>query len=78
MFEQVAIMDHEPRSGEEVRLRRGDAVWVAGNHWNGVSKGTNSETGQVGLYPVYKTREKIKVAGFPIYPHVKVRRSNTR
>ena len=28
--------------------------------------------GKVGLYPVYKTREKIKVADFPTYTRVKV------
>ena len=65
-------MDHEPRNEDQLLLRKGDVVWPAGNHWNGVGKGRRAATGEVGLYPVYKTRDKVKVEDFPTYPHIKV------
>ena len=69
---QVAVMDHAPRSKDEIVLKKGDVVGVAGNHWNGVNKGKNKRTKRVGLYPEFKTREKIKIVEFPTYPQVKL------
>ena len=38
----------------------------------GRERGRNLRTNRVGLYPEYKTREKIKIAKLPTYSHVKV------
>lgn len=70
--QQEAIMDHLPRNKNEIELRKGDVIGVAGNHWTGVNKGKNKRTNRVGLYPEYKTKEKVKVAEFPTYPNVKL------
>lgn len=35
-------------------LKVGDQISVAGNHWDGYSKGRNLRTNQVGLYPSFK------------------------
>ena len=70
--QQVAVMDHAPRGKDEIALRKGDVVGVAGNHWNGVNKGKNKRTNRVGLYPEFKTKEKIKIVDFPTYPQVKL------
>ena len=70
--QQVAIMDHHPRSKQEMELRKGDVLGVAGNHWNGYNKGRNHRTNRVGLYPEYKTKENHRIVDFPTYPHVKV------
>jgi len=44
---QVAAKDHKPRTAHEIELKVGDIIGVAGNHWNGLSKGTNRRTNQV-------------------------------
>uniref|UniRef100_A0A1I7XK46 Alpha-(1,6)-fucosyltransferase n=1 Tax=Heterorhabditis bacteriophora TaxID=37862 RepID=A0A1I7XK46_HETBA len=53
--EQVAIENHEPENQNEIELQVGDTVGVAGNHWDGYSKGNNRRTGKTGLYPSYKS-----------------------
>ena len=36
---QVALVEHQPRPNtDELELRPGDRVGVAGNHWDGYSK----------------------------------------
>ncbi|CAJ0577233.1 unnamed protein product, partial [Mesorhabditis spiculigera] len=63
--EQVAIEDHLPERDAEIELKVGDAVGLAGNHWDGFSKGTNRRTQKVGLYPSYKVVERWRVIDFP-------------
>lgn len=70
--QQVAIMDHHALNREEIEIKVGDTIGVAGNHWNGFNKGRNHRGGRVGLYPQYKTREKVKITDFPTYDHVKL------
>lgn len=65
---QVAMADHEPQTGSEISLRVGDVVGIAGNHWDGFSKGKNRRTGQEGLYPSYKAQELVDVFEMPNYP----------
>ncbi len=58
----VALFDHEPfKAPEEIELRRGDFVSLAGNHWNGFSKGRNHRTNQIGLFPSFKVKDVIQV-----------------
>ena len=60
---------HTAQEGsKEISLSPGDKIGIAGNHWNGYSKGTNRRTGAVGLYPSYKVRDVISIASFPTYP----------
>ena len=40
----------------------GDLVSIAGNHWDGFSKGTNRKLRQTALYPSYKVQEVVDVA----------------
>ena len=47
-------------------------IGVAGNHWNGFNKGRNHANNRIGLYPEYKTKEKIKIVTFPTYPQVEL------
>lgn len=44
---QQVIIAHKPRSAEELELRLGDELILAGNHWNGSSTGTNLRTNKV-------------------------------
>ncbi len=53
----VAIRDHDPFSSFEIELKKGDIIGLAGNHWNGFSKGTNTRTNKVGLFPSYKVKD---------------------
>ncbi|GFO27528.1 alpha-(1,6)-fucosyltransferase [Plakobranchus ocellatus] len=46
----------------------GDNVGIAGNHWDGFSKGTNHRTGMSGLFPSYKTEDVVVKVAMPTYP----------
>ena len=67
---QIAIYEHKPKSSNEIELKPGDTIGVAGNHWDGWSKGTNHrlKPRKAGLYPSYKVVEKVDVAKMPTYP----------
>uniref|UniRef100_A0A646QIG9 Alpha-(1,6)-fucosyltransferase n=1 Tax=Hemiscolopendra marginata TaxID=943146 RepID=A0A646QIG9_9MYRI len=60
-----AIYSHTPMRPDEIALEPGDLIGIAGNHWNGFSKGVNRRTKQQGLYPSYKAINKIDVVEFP-------------
>ncbi|KAL3873263.1 hypothetical protein ACJMK2_036400 [Sinanodonta woodiana] len=65
------IMDvrepHDPKEQNEIRLDWNDSVAIAGNHWNGYSKGRNRRTGETGLFLAYKVKDKLKRAKMPLY-----------
>ncbi|CAI4226749.1 unnamed protein product [Auanema sp. JU1783] len=63
--EQIIVEDYFPRRTEELELRAGDVVGIAGNHWDGFSKGQNRRTGKTGLYPSYKAIENWRIVDFP-------------
>ncbi|XP_076274211.1 alpha-(1,6)-fucosyltransferase 8 [Rhynchophorus ferrugineus] len=63
----IAVYPHEPKRQAEMQIAVGDLIGVAGNHWNGFSKGRNLRTNQNGLYPSFKMKDKIEVAKFPVY-----------
>ncbi|XP_051954497.1 alpha-(1,6)-fucosyltransferase [Xyrauchen texanus] len=65
---QIAIYPHEPRSADDIPLEPGDVIGVAGNHWDGYSKGVNRKLVRTGLYPSYKVKEKIETVKYPTYP----------
>lgn len=50
-----AILNHTAKKGtNEIDINVGDLIGLAGNHWNGFSKGKNMRTGITGLFPSYK------------------------
>lgn len=65
---QIAIYPHQPRNSDDIPLEPGDLIGVAGNHWDGYSKGINRKMGRTGLYPSYKVKEKIETVKYPTYP----------
>ncbi|XP_052001997.1 alpha-(1,6)-fucosyltransferase-like [Xyrauchen texanus] len=65
---QIAIYPHQLRNSDDIPLEPGDVIGVAGNHWDGNSKGINRKTGRTGLYPSYKVKEKIETVKYPTYP----------
>ncbi|KRX16934.1 Alpha-(1,6)-fucosyltransferase [Trichinella nelsoni] len=72
----TALMDHKPEGPDEIELKIGDRIGIAGNHWNGYSKGVNRRTQKSGLYPSYKVEEAWNLAETPydwIYPFKIVR-----
>lgn len=40
----ISVMDHQPKNAEQIAIKTGDLVGIAGNHWNGFSKGKNVRT----------------------------------
>lgn len=75
---QVALYAHEPQNGDEIAFQPGDLIGVAGNHWDGYSKGTNRRTGtRSGLYPSYKVENKVEIAKMPLYKEADSHRMET-
>lgn len=66
----IAMLPHHPKNDEEIALNIGDLIEVAGNHWNGFSKGRNTRTDRFGLYPSFKVVDKIETVKFPKYSNV--------
>ncbi|KAL1455011.1 hypothetical protein WDU94_009137 [Cyamophila willieti] len=66
----IAVLPHTPKDPSEMELVIGDRISVAGNHWNGYSKGTNLRTNQLALYPTFKVVPHVETAEFPTYPQV--------
>lgn len=62
---QEVIYPHSRAHSGELDLQPGDVIGVAGNHWDGFNKGRNHRTNRIGLYPEYKTKEKLKIVKFP-------------
>lgn len=62
---------HVAQNDKEIDLQPGDLVGIAGNHWNGYSKGRNQRNGKSGLYPSYKVKDKIVRVSLPTYPLAK-------
>ena len=63
-----ALWPHRPKRGsEELALRVGDVVGIAGNHWDGWGKGKHHGSGVKGLFPAYKMEDVHDVVDFPTY-----------
>ncbi|KAJ3646334.1 hypothetical protein Zmor_023926 [Zophobas morio] len=69
----IAVLPHDPKKPGEMSVIAGDLIGVAGNHWNGFSKGRNLRTNQIALYPSFKVNDKIETAKFPTYAEVNKR-----
>uniref|UniRef100_A0A1B0GKV9 Alpha-(1,6)-fucosyltransferase n=2 Tax=Lutzomyia longipalpis TaxID=7200 RepID=A0A1B0GKV9_LUTLO len=65
-----AVIPHSPRNSREITIQKNDLISIAGNHWNGFSKGKNTRTNQMGLFPSFKVVDKVEVAEFPTYKTV--------
>lgn len=65
------VIPHKPRNHDEMHMNVGDLIGVAGNHWDGFSKGRNIRTSEVGLFPSFKVKDKVETADFPRYENVK-------
>ncbi|RWS16742.1 hypothetical protein B4U79_03486 [Dinothrombium tinctorium] len=64
---QIAVLSHKVREKDEINFKVGDIIGIAGNHWNGYSKGLNRRTLESGLYPGFKTIEQVKTAFFKVF-----------
>ena len=65
-----AIEDHNRLSDKELDFKKGDLLGIAGNHWDGFSKGMHRGSSQSGLYPSYKVVNDIVAVKMPTYPEV--------
>jgi glycoprotein 6-alpha-L-fucosyltransferase len=65
-----AVVSHTPKNKDEIYLKVGDLVGIAGNHWDGYSKGKLATSHKSGLFPSYKTINKIERVKMPTYPEV--------
>ncbi|EDV29440.1 uncharacterized protein TRIADDRAFT_49632 [Trichoplax adhaerens] len=67
MHRHKAIYPHAARRQGEIDLAVGDIIAVAGNHWDGYSKGRVQGKGWDGLYPSYKTEDVPDIGDFAAY-----------
>ena len=74
--DQQAVISHRGRNNKELDLRVGDRIGVAGNHWDGWSKGLNKRTVHPGLYPSFKVQDVVDVAEMPTYPQANNNNNN--
>lgn len=75
---QKALYDHKARpDNQEISFEAGDTIGIAGNHWDGYSKGINRRTRQQGLYPSYKVEEIVNSVEFSHFPEVENIKSNS-
>lgn len=65
-----AIYPHKSQGGSQIGLYVGDRIGIAGNHWDGYSKGVNHRGGGDGLFPSYKVEDVMEVEDFPTYDEV--------
>ncbi|KAE8752245.1 hypothetical protein FOCC_FOCC001038 [Frankliniella occidentalis] len=65
-----AAQSHFAQKPEEIDLKIGDPVSVAGNHWDGFSRGRNLRTNLQGLFPSFKVEDRVEAVKFPTYPEV--------
>ncbi|KAJ8909854.1 hypothetical protein NQ315_013340 [Exocentrus adspersus] len=72
----VAALPHKPKRNGEMSIEVGDSIGIAGNHWNGFSKGRNLRTNQVAFYPSFKVKDKIETAKFPTYTEIYKKKGN--
>ena len=66
-----ATEPHKGMSKNELSFEVDDLLGIAGNHWDGYSKGTHRKSGKSGLYPSYKVVNDIVSVKMPTYPEVK-------
>lgn len=65
-----AIYPHKAQDSSQINLDVGDKIRIAGNHWDGYSKGVNHRQGGDGLFPSYKVEDVMEVEDFPTYDGV--------
>ena len=65
------VEPHLAQNDNEIDLQPGDLVGIAGNHWDGYSKGRNQRNGKSGLYPSYKVKDTVVRVKLPTYPLAK-------
>lgn len=62
----MAVLDHSKANARrgEIVFRKGDLLGIAGNHWDGFSRGVNRRTLQKGLFPSFKTADFVDAVDF--------------
>ncbi|GAB6022444.1 Alpha-(1,6)-fucosyltransferase [Chamberlinius hualienensis] len=56
---QKVLYNHSPRHSDQFDMAKGDIVGLAGNHYDGFSRGINRRTKKEGLYPSFKADDII-------------------
>ncbi|KAJ7340039.1 Alpha-(1,6)-fucosyltransferase [Desmophyllum pertusum] len=65
-----AIYSHQAQDSSQIDLVIGDRIGIAGNHWDGYSKGLSHKGGRDGLFPSYKVEDVMEIYDFPRYEGV--------
>ena len=65
-----AVYPHKAQDKSQIDLVVGDKIRIAGNHWDGYSKGVNQRHRGGGLFPSYKVEDIMEVEDFPTYDGV--------
>ena len=65
-----AIADHTSTYSNELSMKAGDQLGIAGNEKDGRSVGIHVQSSMRGDFPSYKLEEEVLVVNFPTYPEV--------
>ena len=64
-----SVYPYESNIPGEISFPAGVRIQIAGNHWDGYSKGTSRNNWKTGLFPSYLVEKYIHVVDFPDYSH---------
>ena len=62
-----AIYHYKSRKNDEVDMKPGDRLKIAGNHWDGYSKATSRINQKTGMFPSYLVEKYVHIVDFPDY-----------
>ena len=62
-----AVYPYTAKNYEEISMKAGDRLKIAGNHWDGYSKATSRAGGKTGMFPSYLVEKYVHVVEFPDY-----------
>ncbi|XP_028402791.1 alpha-(1,6)-fucosyltransferase-like [Dendronephthya gigantea] len=62
-----AVYSYKAKNYNEVNMKPGDRLKIAGNHWDGFSKGTSRANGKLGMFPSYLVEKYVHIVDFPDY-----------
>ena len=62
-----AVYSYQAKNSEEIDMKSGDRLKIAGNHWDGYSKATSKKSQRVGMFPSYLVEKYVHAVEFPDY-----------
>jgi glycoprotein 6-alpha-L-fucosyltransferase len=62
-----AVYPYTAKNYEEISMKPGDRLQIAGNHWDGYSKAASRKSKKTGMFPSYLVEKYVHIVDFPDY-----------